>query len=165
MRRILGLVALIILLGVGLANYYIDDLDISLLMSILTGGQEESLHLEEGGSTTTNYSRTTSEEIARASCLLDHLPEDVGTFGYMPELPKRMEDPRITHSILRQRDPEYRIYYLTQFALAARVITFYNSHPWIIANYPNHAEGMAAIAERGYSIVEDCGNGVFLVRN
>ena len=62
------------------------------------------------------------------------------------------------------RGREYGIYYLTQWALAPKVITYYNSHPWIIANYPDHAEGLEAIAESGYKIVEDCGSGVFLLR-
>jgi hypothetical protein len=96
--------------------------------------------------------------------LLGQLPDEVNIFGYMPSLPRRMEDPGSTMSSLRVRGREYGIYYLTQWALAPHTITFYNSHPWIIANYANRGEGLQAIAKAGYSILFDCGNGVFLLK-
>jgi hypothetical protein len=102
-------------------------------------------------------------QIARAQCLLGELPQGVDTFGYLPSLPMRMEDPKISSSIIRLRGKEYKTLYLTQYALAPKIITFYDSKPWIIANYPDHKTGLEAIAETPYTIVKDCDNGVFLV--
>jgi hypothetical protein len=102
-------------------------------------------------------------QIDRARCLQGKLPPGVDTFGYLPNLPMRMEDSKISNSIIRLRGPEYKILYLTQYALAPKIITFYDSTKWIIANYPDRKTGIEAIAETPYSIVEDCGNGVFLV--
>jgi hypothetical protein len=102
--------------------------------------------------------------LARLSCLLDKLPEGVDTYGFLPALPRRMEDPLITPSTLRVRSADYQAYYLVEFALAPRVISFYDSKPWIIANYPDQATGLEAIQATPFKIVFDCGNGVFLVR-
>jgi hypothetical protein len=103
------------------------------------------------------------KQIGRAQCLLGELPPGVDTFGYLPNLPMRMEDPKISNSIIRLRGPEYKILYLTQYALAPKIITFYDSTKWIIANYPDRKTGLEAIAETPYTILKDCGNGVFLV--
>ncbi len=102
--------------------------------------------------------------IQRLSCLLDKLPEDVDTFGFLPALPRRMEDPRITMSTLRVRSADYQAYYLAEFALAPRIVVFYDSKPWIVANYPDQAAGLEALRQTTHSIVVDCGNGVFLVK-
>lgn len=163
-RRVSGIIVLFILLFIGIANYILADLNVVQLWSMIKDGQVvPQSGVDETFMGTTN-SRTTSEEITRVECLIGKLPEDVGTFGYLPALPRRMEDPESTMSSLRVRGKEYGIYYLTQWALAPRTITFYNSDPWIIANYPDRADGLEAISEIGYSIIEDCGNGVFLLK-
>lgn len=102
--------------------------------------------------------------LARLSCLQGRLPDGVDTFGFLPALPRRMEDPLITPSTMRVRSADYQAYYLAEFALAPRVIMFYDAKPWIIANYPDQAAGLEAIGETPYTIVYDCGNGVFLVK-
>jgi hypothetical protein len=103
-------------------------------------------------------------QIARAQCLKEDLPDDVDTFGFLPSLPMRMEDPKITNSIIRLRGGNYRSLYLTQYALAPEVISFYDSDPWIIANYPDYATGLEEISKTELTIVKDCENGVFLLK-
>lgn len=164
-RRVLGFITLVFLLFVGVTNYVMPDLDMAQLWDSLQGGHDVDSQPSDDQSTPgTSSIRTTAEEIRRAECLLGHLPNGVKVFGYMPALPRRMEDPGSTMSSLRVRGREYGIYYLTQWALAPHTITFYNSHPWIIANYSNRVEGLSAIAEVGYSIIVDCQNGVFLLK-
>ena len=102
--------------------------------------------------------------IQRLSCLLDKLPADVDTYGFLPALPRRMEDPRITTSTLRVRSADYQAYYLAEFALAPRIILFHDGKPWMIANYPDQAAGLEALRQTPYTIVFDCSNGVFLVK-
>jgi hypothetical protein len=102
--------------------------------------------------------------IRRAACLQGELPAGVMTFGYLPELPRKMEDPGISSSILRRQSNNYQTYFLTQFALAPVVIYHYVADQWIIAHYPTYQAGLDALGQTHFQIVKDCGNGVFLVR-
>lgn len=105
----------------------------------------------------------TQLQIDRAQCLLGSLPEEVDVFGFMPSLPTRMEDPSITNSALRLRGDSYRLLYLTQYALAPKIIAFFEAGPWVIANFPDRPTGLEAIPQADYTIVKDCQNGIFLL--